>query len=134
MSVHPHACGGNVFFDLHRCAIFRFIPTRVGETVGKHQIFGLIQRFIPTRVGETLCFSSHTIPSHRFIPTRVGETHSHFLRSFFLSGSSPRVWGKLVPLLEIAIFSPVHPHACGGNLRETFFFRVLLLILLHPDQ
>ncbi len=50
-------------------------------------------RFIPTRVGNTIGALDRAKGDQRFIPTRVGNTSLSRNRFGPVHGSSPRVWG-----------------------------------------
>ena len=110
-SVHPHACG-----EYGVIADGEHVPPgsspRVWGIRISRRFHGQIWRFIPTRVGNTRPFpvraewpsgssprvwgipkqSASRTPRGRFIPTRVGNT---------------------APVTPVATTAPVHPHACG---------------------
>ena len=110
-TVHPHACGeyGDRAVAHVRCA--GSSPRVWGIRISR-RFHGQIWRFIPTRVGNTRPFpvraewpsgssprvwgipkqSASRTPRGRFIPTRVGNT---------------------APVTPVATTAPVHPHACG---------------------
>ena len=109
--VHPHACGeydairdgireafgssprvwGILANSKPNLYVFRFIPTRVGNT---QPIYERLRRHIGSspRVWGILSPSPRAVSMRRFIPTRVGNTRAH------LGGSA---------------VNTVHPHACG---------------------
>ena len=53
---------------------------------------------------------------HRFIPARAGETALSTAARDPVSGSSPRVRGRLFASLQAPVLGTVHPRACGGDL------------------
>ena len=91
-----------------------------------------IFRFIPTLVGNsrTKGFPPDRKPVH---PHACGELALQFFNNFFISGSSPRLWGthvikdcynagiRFIPTLvgnsseplKRSVAVAVHPHACG---------------------
>ncbi len=98
---------------------------------------GVKRRFTPTRVGKTRNWRSSA--SKRSVhPHACGENACAASASVSISGSPPRVWGKLHPAWRLGVFprftptrvgktphpsrtppSPsVHPHACGENSRR----------------
>ncbi len=111
-AVHPHACGEYEAYRQEILAEFRFIPTRVGNTVygssrpsfmagSSPRVWGIRATAVPrTRqgtvhphaCGEYVCGQSPRFVLPRFIPTRVGNTNKSGTRRYVPS---------------------VHPHACG---------------------
>ena len=83
----------------HRRAILafgreRFIPTRVGQTVGRVPGLAADGRFIPTRVGQTGSQASFH-PAHTVHPHACGADRS----------------SQLVTVRSLL----VHPHECGAD-------------------
>ncbi len=115
LTVHPHACGEDYWHSADILRARGFTPTRVGKTGGLTCNSGRPRRFTPTRVGKTGCSSSvasvTSVHPHacgedrkrepggpegtRFTPTRVGKTWLAGGQSRRISGSPPRVWGRL---------------------------------------
>ena len=131
-AVHPHACGEHAVIEdkasgtggssprvwgthaknTPRNMRTRFIPTRVGNTMGFYpfrqpddgssprvwgtlrdlQITGQELRFIPTRVGNTLSTAAPDSPC-AVHPHACGEHTPKLASCTMESGSSPRVWG-----------------------------------------
>jgi hypothetical protein len=59
---------------------------------------------------------SHSLPlCKRYTPTRVGKTEWGNRSDRRVSGTPPRVWGKLPPVCNNVYHYTVHPHACGEN-------------------
>ena len=110
-TVHPHACGEQLFLSFKDTPTYRFIPTLVGNTASPFRKNRAL-RFIPTLVGNTLSVWGGA-GELRFIPTLVGNTpavrpvggwrsvHPHAcgehsgrsIREICECGSSPRLWG-----------------------------------------
>ncbi len=93
-SVHPHVCGENEV-----SAMNKKIPVR----------------FTPTCVGKTPASCRHVGHYFRFTPTCVGKTQTRQTSGLAMSGSPPRVWGKLLMRRSILSRRAVHPHVCGEN-------------------
>ena len=92
LTVHPTHMG-NTSQDLVVCERHRFIPTHVGNTSMSHSKH--IKRPVhPHGCGE------HMIP----IDFQPGDY-----------GSSPRMWGTLMPSTKKRNKRSVHPHACGEH-------------------
>ena len=158
-SVHPHACVGQTLgpvprpeaaprfipacgadsgLVVHRVAVSRFIPTRVGQTRG------MARRCVSLAVHPHACGADEDrqpagLPRARFIPTRVGQTTTEVTENDRACGSSPRVWGRRTLRLNTPARSTgssprvwgrrararlglqrpsVHPHACGADAEE----------------
>ena len=97
--VHPHGCGDN-----------REKGLRDGEK----------QRFTPTGVGTTLPGPPPRPSSERFTPTGVGTTPTRLPEPEPARGSPPRVWGQRRDASLSALWTLVHPHGCGDNVRTLF--------------
>ena len=117
------------------CTRLRFTPTGVGKTVafpnhfikaggspprvwGKLRIAWEgrgVKTVHPHGCGENSCAEMGSIPEQRFTPTGVGKTPPPRPALSAISGSPPRVWGKLFPELIHCHPKPVHPHGCGEN-------------------
>ena len=110
--VHPHACGEYYHLCHARCHAARFIPTRVGNTLGVLVHRRTDSRFIPTRVGNTSSPPTvdDLLPVH---PHACGEYDEQVTYDATYRGSSPRVWGILAEQYAGAADKAVHPHACG---------------------
>ena len=133
----------------------RFIPTHVGNTSwrmgnnlmksgssprmwgtrGWNGQYQACDRFIPTHVGNTTPDAASHNQFARFIPTHVGNTQGISLPDKPYHGSSPRMWGTRLWLLQEGLIlrfipthvgntpggrwrrrrRPVHPHACGEH-------------------
>ena len=131
IAVHPHACGE------YPCPCAT-CPCRWGSSP---RVWGIlfvtrygqpIYRFIPTRVGNT-CASIMRQLASSVHPHACGEYLAFPFQPRLVAGSSPRVWGipvrpavRLKPNRFIPTrvgntsafsfsnsFSAVHPHACG---------------------
>ena len=74
-----------------------------------------IGRFIPTGVGNTMAETISMLrrPVH---PHGCGEHRTQNPELLALGGSSPRVWGTLVPQLAAQFIGAVHPHGCGEHI------------------
>ena len=134
-SVHPHACVGQTLgpvprpeaaprfipacgadsgLVVHRVAVSRFIPTRVGQTRG------MARRCVslavhPHACGADVFRGQRGRGGGRFIPTRVGQTSRPARLRMMPAGSSPRVWGRPPPRSPRTTAPAVHPHACGAD-------------------
>ena len=112
-SVHPHACGGNVFAKCHLNLPIGSFPRMWGKRIS-HPPFSDGWSVHPHACGGNSSFLTAILRSrgssprmwgkpvarsmqptaHRFIPTHVGETVS----------------------IKFCCSAPaVHPHTCGGN-------------------
>jgi len=91
MTVHPHACGEYVFLGFHFALLFRFIPTRVGNTGCRFRCMRF-DAVHPHACGEYLAPAGGAVITARFIPTRVGNT---------------------CVFCSLRASMSVHPHACG---------------------
>ena len=132
-SVHPHACGESPS-RVARRRIERGSSPRVWGKLLSPRLRLEQSRFIPTRVGKARAseLRQRPAPVH---PHACGESPLPPNNFTGLTGSSPRVWGKLVirfgeyrvkrfiptrvgkAIRQYAphcIFS-VHPHACGES-------------------
>jgi len=130
-SVHPHGCGERSFFRHRNHALFGSSPRVWGTLLINAQLFAIF-RFIPTGVGNAFYLnqSVYLIPVH---PHGCGERCRCRCPEPAKFGSSPRVWGTLfdfrltrrpprfIPTgvgnakkhnLNIHPMS-VHPHGCG---------------------
>jgi len=91
MAVHPHACGEQ-HVSAARVQICRGSSPRVWGTGERLQRFSDIWRFIPTRVGNSV-----GAPHRRTLPTvhphACGEQARAKREERPGNGSSPRVWG-----------------------------------------
>ncbi|MDB5033315.1 MAG: hypothetical protein JWQ98_556 [Chlorobi bacterium] len=115
IAVHPHACGeieeigdpqlvqrgssprmwGDRWRGWWRCRPYGSSPRMWGDpalNIG----FGLASRFIPTHVGRSLRVTRgiRALPVH---PHACGEIGRGGLPSIPFAGSSPRMWGDLLP-------------------------------------
>ena len=130
---HPHACGENFGAAATR-ARKRGTSPRVWGKPNKSNSGLIADRNIPTRVGKTHFSrpSSYKTTEH---PHACGENAMISAEHPFVTGTSPRVWGKLedfywpqfagrniptrvgktlghfLPYEQV----PEHPHACGEN-------------------
>ena len=93
----------------------RFIPTRVGK-MSCFCACKAASSVHPHACGENAVFGCPVIQRTRFIPTRVGKMFTEGSDIAWLTGSSPRVWGKSIRCQEWSEFVSVHPHACGENI------------------
>ncbi len=92
-TVHPHACGENRLPDVVPGVVVGSPPRVWGKRRCPNRFAGRA-RFTPTRVGKTRCgYDSRYRPAVH--PHACGENGSVAQRPFHLSGSPPRVWGKL---------------------------------------
>jgi len=132
-TVHPHACGEHPFGVL-MCLIGTGSSPRLWGTLHPHFLKGASARFIPTPVGNTRHGQTITLP-RSVHPHACGEHSELGLESYWVYGSSPRLWGTLffsreLPLLPrfiptpvgntegaeaLGIYPAVHPHACGEH-------------------
>ncbi len=55
--------------------------------------------------------------NHRIIPTRVGTSHGRLTARSAAVGSSPRVWGQVIPSYVSPFGVGIIPHACGDKLQ-----------------
>ena len=133
-SVHPHACGENVYRMMTPVRICGSSPRMWGKLTFTEDI-QIGNRFIPTHVGETFNVLHFRIPpavhphacggnirpaecpddSGRFIPTRMwGKlawgSYSHVEGRFIPTHVGETPVCPAYPSVE-----SVHPHACGGN-------------------
>ena len=156
-AVHPHTRGEHICAGISRsfacgssphawgtrharvmsAAAFRFIPTRVGNTLKVNLWTEAQWRFIPTRVGNTpLCKRLHVQPPVH--PHTRGEHLIRIEHSNLQAGSSPHAWGTLpdrgpnpasrrfIPTRVGNTASPgrrrricpVHPHTRGEHLHH----------------
>ena len=130
-SVHPHVCGERGERSWIKKATCGSSP-RVWGTLSTIKYWTVVLRFIPTCVGNATTGS--TCRGHRSVHPHVcGERSRQSSNVIVEVGSSPRVWGTLVPGLgqrRQGRFIPtcvgnansegtrcpactVHPHVCG---------------------
>ena len=133
VSDHPRACGANYDcgFESHRrhgsSPRVRGKPRLIG-------MYGKIHRIIPARAGQTMIAGRHSTPSTDH-PRACGANPLRSKKRLPVSGSSPRVRGKLVHGLARperrriiparagqtiagaahSLWQPDHPRACGAN-------------------
>jgi len=121
---------GTLFLRSCFHALWRFIPTHVGNTGNLSSKYSLIHGSSP-RLWGTLVIPYHIFPGVRFIPTYVGNTLSAFGKigewtvhphtcgehdmiigsNPVTGGSSPRIWGthcKAIPPVCTPRFIPTH--------------------------
>ena len=130
-AVHPHACGEYDATGFTQMIWFGSPPRVWGIRSGVADVIGLF-RFTPTRVGNTirLTMTCRGWPVH---PHACGEYEQEFRAKFGMGGSPPRVWGircadcssarlfRFTPtrvgntlrVCQAYLFASVHPHACG---------------------
>ena len=117
----PHAWG-TPYYYINCCILFRFIPTRMGNTLyssnsnsprsvhphthGEHAPHSLDSAY---RIGSsphawgTQYIAYAEKPGYRFIPTRMGNTLYNLVKITASFGSSPHAWGTLaIIVVEIA--------------------------------
>ena len=131
VTVHPHACGEYKAGETRPFLLPGSSP-RVWGIRGIRGFFAFLDRFIPTRVGNTLA-PVWPYPQRPVHPHACGEYTGIKCWPLRVAGSSPRVWGIPLPLVQSparARFIPtrvgntarpcghsrrdaVHPHACG---------------------
>jgi len=98
-TVHPHACGENLYI-MQPSVNRRGSPPRVWGKHIRRVAFPLSSRFTPTRVGKTK-FAARSQAVASVHPHACGENSPHPGPARSLDGSPPRVWGKLLlPFLE----------------------------------
>ncbi len=130
-TVHPHVCG-EYYFSKSFFVRMNGSSPRVWGILGQKVFSKRVERFIPTCVGNTYCISK-SILRCSVHPHVCGEYRKRRAITMGVSGSSPRVWGILVPInygertmrfIPTCVgntFSPrpghpgrpVHPHVCG---------------------
>mgnify|MGYP000663113259 CR=1 FL=1 len=132
-TVHPHACGESAVISI----MAAWYPGSSPRVWGKRRRPRHPQprpRFIPTRVGKAAArWNLRRTPLVH--PHACGESLLAFADYMSISGSSPRVWGKLnhqrleaqcvrfIPTrvgkaahISVAlVHRAVHPHACGES-------------------
>ena len=116
MPVHPHACGDNSSSALHISKPWRFTPTRVGTTarvIGRETTFTVH----PHACGDNAGFGLLSLCLFRFTPTRVGTTHARHVSAPEASRFTPTRVGTTTCRARFGARLPVHPHACGDNVR-----------------
>ncbi len=131
--VHPHGCGEHDYYFRLRSQFGGSSP-RVWGTQRPNGRPYRMRRFIPTGVGNTVRFGGwrgvKTVHPHG-----CGEHSAKKDLKFFISGSSPRVWGtqklsvadvpgsRFIPTgvgntlvsMPTSSAAPVHPHGCGEH-------------------
>ncbi len=133
--LHPHACGENAP-GAGTIVGGKAPPPRVWGKLGCTGAVGSKNSSTPTRVGKTPCVirgAADTVVH----PHACGENICYLPNCSPLSSPPPRVWGKLVEghvthtgtqstptrVGKTSAFgqkrngSPVHPHACGENVK-----------------
>ncbi|XPS90142.1 conserved uncharacterized protein, DUF2825 [Desulfosarcina variabilis str. Montpellier] len=111
MPVHPHACG----------ELWTFRPSAVFESGSSPRMWGTLEflnlaiaifRFIPTHVGNSSTHGPQStgIPVH---PHACGELVGALVHRRYPPGSSPRMWGTRGGPPNVGTRPAVHPHACG---------------------
>mgnify|MGYP001230963690 CR=1 FL=1 len=133
VTVHPHACGEHWFPLWITDDASGSSPRMWGTHLGRHLVL-YIFRFIPTHVGNTAP-KDERMPPSPVHPHACGEHSRAWPRVWRSGGSSPRMWGTLIPRgLPVAMFrfipthvgntrqprcwfsrASVHPHACGEH-------------------
>ena len=131
--VHPHVCGehtilaapdisrhgssprvwGTRSFKRHSCKSSRFIPTCVGNTA-RERAFTFMDSVHPHVCGEHMRSSTVAGPANGSSPrvwgTLVPEFYRHHVVRFI-----PTCVGNTKPLMFRQFMDPVHPHVCGEH-------------------
>ena len=121
---HPHACGDKLLYTLSVLVVVGSSPRVWGQDC-LYSFNNFCHGIIPTRVGTREILEMTTPP---------GEDHPHacgdkqhlqeILRR--VSGSSPRVWGQVIPYIKTKHCVEDHPHACGDKVSVRLSVRVSL--------
>ena len=133
---HPRACGENLVASKGRRVCPGSSPRVRGKLYNDVAIVAQA-RLIPARAGKTYCLKDDSAfrPAH---PRACGENTGAGIRDFGLTGSSPRVRGKLLELgaedrahgliparagktahaIRTLSAREAHPRACGENPEE----------------
>ena len=141
-AVHPHACGEHLIMATREMENSGSSP-RVWGTHIEVKTARAVWRFIPTRVGNTIsnAFAAVKVPVH---PHACGEHQLTYSRCIMDNGSSPRVWGtqrrlwllrlvtRFIPTrvgntgepIKITVAASVHPHACGEHFGKQAFVSI----------
>ena len=112
-TVHPHACGDDRPPGVRASIPFGSPPRVWGRPQRERQRVHPL-RFTPTRVGTTGAIGNRArkIPVH---PHACGDDADSWSFRAGMSGSPPRVWGRLPARYASATPPTVHPHACGDD-------------------
>ena len=110
---HPRACGANAD-NGQTVATRNGSSPRVRGKLARSAQVGHGVRIIPARAGQTHArhAPARTSPDH---PRACGANSGVFTLSADISGSSPRVRGKLKQRFRIWKRGSDHPRACGAN-------------------
>ena len=131
--VHPHACGEHCVIQAPKKGYAGSSP-RLWGTLWSAASICVFPRFIPTPVGNTLG-RSHAHVQGAVHPHACGEHLVSMIITAVAAGSSPRLWGTLPRSGTVMIWTrfiptpvgntpphrqdlpglPVHPHACGEH-------------------
>ena len=116
-AVHPHACGGNFNSKETVHSMFGSSPRMWGKRRREGGSLHLAGRFIPTHVGETYAHGSLFL-SFTVHPHACGGNCTRIRIGSCISGSSPRMWGKLQLLGQVGKFARFIPTHVGETLKK----------------
>ena len=134
MTVHPHACGADVWLVSFAILQLRFTPTPVGQTP-RQQSMHIYATVHPHACGADELQATDIIRRQSVHPHACGADDYNNGRVPVGGGSPPRLWGRLwddystrfnsrftpTPVGQTALtviccsMKSVHPHACGAD-------------------
>ena len=130
---HPHACGDKPLISLPSRLVKGSSPRVWGqESIRISE--NVYQRIIPTRVGTSIGSASFRGRREEH-PHACGDKIAYILHAWSVMGSSPRVWGQVIPFSSVIPHVRIiptrvgtsntgysfgkhlqdHPHACGDK-------------------
>ena len=130
---HPHACGDKPLISLPSRLVKGSSPRVWGqESIRISE--NVYQRIIPTRVGTSIGSASFR-GRREDHPHACGDKIAYILHAWSVMGSSPRVWGQVIPFSSVIPHVRIiptrvgtsntgysfgkhlqdHPHACGDK-------------------
>ena len=119
-AVHPHVCGERLYMDTHFFAVPGSSPRVWGTRL--RIIWAIFRlRFIPTCVGNASATQSENkrMAVHPHVCGERQNRNDEIVDNF---GSSPRVWGTLLPHPLARVFRRFIPTCVGNALRAENLF------------
>ena len=118
-SVHPHACGTDVWILTVTIYTYGSPPRMWDRLIFVHNHFPF-SRFTPTHVGQT-GFRCHICSMFSVHPHACGTDWRWRFTYSILHGSPPRMWDRLEWIAKQFHIATVHPHACGTDVIKAIF-------------
>ena len=116
---HPHACGDKgrkVLLSKRRLGS----SPRVWGQAAQEMLIMAQKGIIPTRVG-TRPMKAEDFGKSRDHPHACGDKARQSIQRFCIRGSSPRVWGQVLPYADRKLIDGIIPTRVGTRLRVVYF-------------